>query len=386
MSSFPSNNSVEFQILCSAIASKFDVNSFKENFAKVDNEQLFIMAKRDEISSHLVSKMEVAGMPIPTEWKKEYNETKSRIDNLMAELERVAQHLKEQNINIVGLKNAGITKGLFKDHACSPMGDIDLLISTKDFRNAHHIIINELGYTFKFRSEFEEEDLEEAFKGGGTEYYKIVNGFKVWLELQWRPVAGRWIQPHNEPNGDELMENSIPIEGSAVRLLSTEDNLLQVCLHTAKHSYCRAPGFRLHTDVDRIVSHSTIDWDRFLKLTKRLSLKTAVYYSLLIPQKILGTDIPQKVIDDLKPNIIRRKIIEGRLEKAGLINQDKNKFSKFGYILFNLSLYDSLGELSTAIIPSSKTMKKRYDFDNSLLLPYYHFKRLTGLLLKRAKL
>ena len=57
------------------------------------------------------------------------------------------------------------------------------------------------------------------------------------LSCKWRPIAGRWIQPHNEPNGDELMDNSIKTKGSDVRILSPEDNLLQVALHTAKHYF-----------------------------------------------------------------------------------------------------------------------------------------------------
>ena len=376
------------KILCFAIAANntFLEKEIKELYAEVNKEYLIESAIKDEVAPHLVSALGKIGIAFNPEWQEEYSKTGHRIDNLMAELERVAVYLKEKGIKIVGLKNAGITKGLYKKNACSPMGDIDLLVSTKDFRQAHHHIINDLNYVFKFRSEFEEEDLEEAFKGGGTEYYKEVNGYTVWLELQWRPVAGRWIQPHNEPNGDELMDRSIPIEGSAVRLLAPEDNLLQVCLHTAKHSYCRAPGFRLHTDVDRIVNFAEIDWDHFLALVKKMKLKTAVHYSLLIPKELLQTPIPQSVIDTLKPNWIRRSIIENLLGKAGLTDQHKKKFSKLGYILFNLSLYDSLGEMSTAVFPSSQAMKKRYEFDNSLMLPYYHLKRLASLVLKRAKL
>jgi hypothetical protein len=384
-----SNQSPDFQILCSILSSKISEDqkaNLKENFKKVDTNNLFELAIKDEIAPHLVYSLEKVGIDFNPKWKEEYAETGNRIDNLMSELERVAVHLKEKEIQIVGLKNAGITKGLYKNNACSPMGDIDLLVSTKDFHQAHKIILEELGYTFKFRSELEEEDIEEAFKGGGTEYFKDVNGYKVWLELQWRPVAGRWIQPHNEPNGDELMARSIAIDGSAVRLLAPEDNLLQVCLHTAKHSYCRAPGFRLHTDVDRIVNFAKIDWDQFLEKVKKMKLKTAVYYSLLIPKELLDSPIPQHIIDALKPNWIRRSIIENLLGKAGLTNQHKKKFSKLGYILFNLSLYDSLAEMSTAVFPSSQVMKKRYEFDNSLLLPYYHIKRLVSLVLKRAKL
>ena len=377
------------KILCASIALNHDeINeeSLTSLISKVHLNDLLEASITDEVVSHLVNMFHILNVTIPEKWAKYHWNVESRIKNLMDELEKVAIVLKAHNISVVGLKNAGINKGIYKNNACSPMGDIDLLVKSCDFYQAHYILIDKLYYTFKFRSELEVEDLEEAFKGGGTEYYKDVNGYKVWLELQWRPVAGRWIQPHNEPNGDELMKRSIPIEGSAVRLLAPEDNLLQVCLHTAKHSYCRAPGFRLHTDVDRIVHFSKIDWKHFLALVKKMKLQTAVYYSLLIPKGLLHTPVPQYVIDTLRPNWLRRFIIENLLSKAGLFNQHKKKFSKLGYIIFNLSLYDSLKEITVAIIPSSEIMKQRYGFQKSILLPYYHFKRLMSLLVKRAKL
>ena len=82
---------------------------------------------------------------------------------------------------------------------------------------------------------------------------------KKWVELQWRPIAAGGYSPYNEPNADRLIDNSIKIPNSSVRILSPEENLLQCSLHTAKHSYVRAPGFRLHSDVDRIVRYQKIN-------------------------------------------------------------------------------------------------------------------------------
>jgi hypothetical protein len=266
------------------------------------------------------------------------------------------------------------------------MGDLDLLVGTKEFRQAHKIILNDLGFRFKFRSEFEEEDLEEAFRGGGTEYYKIIDGLKVWLELQWRPIAGRWIQPHNEPNGDELMSNSIKVEGSAVRVLSPEDNLLQVALHTAKHSYVRAPGFRLHSDVDRVVRFQEINWKKFEDKVIDLGLKTAVYFSLNFSKKLLDTPIPDNVLVKLKPVWYRESIIKHYIKKAGIYNQNKKKFTRLGYILFNLSLYDSIGENIKAIFPPYDSLKIKYPIKSKWALPYFYVLRIKDLLFKRAKL
>lgn len=374
------------RLALSADKSEKKLEKFRNVLKTVNIEKLYEEAKIDEVDSHVAHMLIEAGLPLESRWQNSYTVVEKRITNLMNELERIAIELSKFDIKIVALKNAGITKGIYTNYACSPMGDIDLLIETKNFHQAHDIILKELEYTFKFRSEFEHEDIEEAFRGGGTEYYKDVNGYKVWLELQWRPIAGRWIQPHNEPNGNELVRRAYKLENSDVCVLSPEDNLLQVALHTTKHSYVRAPGFRLHSDVDRIVRFTKIDWNKFVLQVKLLELKTSVYFSLCLSKRLLDTPVPNEVLEQLKPNLIRGNLIRYFLKKAGIFNQKKRKFSRLGYILFNMCLYDNIKNLLTAIIPSPKTIKDLYGIESSILLPFYYVKRLTDLLLKRAKL
>lgn len=377
------------EILCLALSGKHideKVIQLKKTWSLIIEESLFHYAQVDEVASHIAFILKSSDLKYASFWDKVYQDTDHCITVLMDVLEEVASKLKENKIEIVALKNAGIAKAIYKNNACSPMGDLDLLVRSKDFRQAHELILNDLGFTFKFRSEFEEEDLEEAFRGGGTEYYKIVEGYKVWLELQWRPIAGRWIQPHNEPNGDKLMDNCIEVENSDVRILSPEDNLLQVALHTAKHSYVRAPGFRLHSDVDRVVRFQSIDWIKFENKVCDLELKTAVYFSLFFAKELLDTPIPKTVLINLNPVWFRRKAIHYFITKAGIYNQKRKKFTRIGYILFNLSLYDSLGENFKAIFPPFDSLKIKYPITRKRHLPYYYVLRIKDLLFKRAKL
>ena len=355
-------------------------------WSSINEEKLYKYALKDEVSSHLAFVLKSTDLKYKACWDQDFQKIDSRITILMDTLEEVASKLKEYSIEIVALKNAGIAKGLYINNACSPMGDLDLLVRTNDFRKAHEVILDELGFIFTFRSEFEVEDLDDAFRGGGTEYYKIIDGHKVWLELQWRPIAGRWIQPHNEPNGDELMSNSISIKNSSVKILAPEDNLLQVALHTAKHSYVRAPGFRLHSDVDRVIRFQQIDWSHFENIVLKLKLKTAVYFSLFFAKNLLGTPIPKEVLKKLRPTWYREIIIRHYIKNAGIYNQENKKFTKFGYIIFNLALYDTVSENLKAIFPPFDSLKIKYPITKKSQLPYFYILRFKDLLLKRAKL
>ena len=323
---------------------------------------------------------------LPEHWQKEYNIIEQKLTAYMAELDIVASLLAQNDIPLLALKNSGIAKGMYPYLGACPMGDIDVLVSKKQFRKAHDILTGH-GYALKFRCEFEEDSLEAAEHGGGAEYsVQLDDGRHLWFELQWRSVAGRWIQPEHEPKADELIERSIAIENSDVRLLSPEDNLLQVALHTAKHTFVRSPGFRLHTDVDRIVSTQEINWNLFTERVIALKTKTAVYMSLALAKTLLGSPVPDDVLNKIQPNALKVKIMQSWLEKVGVFEPDAPKWSKPGYIIFVSMLYDTFDDFFAGVFPGAEKMKQQYKFSNNLLLPFYHVKRIASLLLKRANI
>ena len=336
----------------------------------------------DALLAHVL--MEIFGSEIPASWRQAHDETLQRLALYLGELDRLAARLAEDGIPLVALKNSGIARGIFPCPGCCPMGDLDVLVSIRHFRRAHELLLDE-GYTFEFRSPLEKASLEAAEQGGGAEYWKILPGEeKLWLELQWRPVAGRWIRPDQEPRAEELLAGSIPIPGSAARLLAPEDNLLQIALHTAKHSYVRAPGFRLHTDVDRIVRRQPPDWDLFLTRVRSLEVKTPVYFSLAIPRFLFETPIPDEVLAQLQPAAWKLALITGWLQRVGLFNPDEPKFGRAGFMVFTALLYDDPKGLMRGLFPGKAWMRAHYRFHSSWLLPYYYGRRLVDLALRRV--
>ncbi len=355
-------------------------------YKQTDDARLWQAAQENRVASIVAhALMDTLGPEhTPAHWRRAHAETYDRISAYLAELDRVAARLTEEGISLVALKNGGIARGLYPCPGCCPMGDLDVLVEKRHFRRAHRILLAG-GYHFEFRSPLEEAELEAAEKSGGAEYWKILpNGVRLWLELQWRPVAGRWIRPDQEPSAKDLIARSAPIAGTDVRLLAPEDNLLQVALHTAKHSYVRAPGFRLHLDVERIVRHQTINWGLFLSRVLALQVKTPVYFSLVIPRALFGTPVPDDVLDALRPPAWKERVFTRWIQRVGLFNPDERKFGKAGYILFTALLYDDLRGLWRGVFPDKAWMQERYGFRSSLLLPIYHVRRLADLTWRRT--
>lgn len=294
-----------------------------------------------------------AKLPDREAWRRIHDESASRMRVLSEELDRVAERLKNHGMAMVALKNAGIARGIYPCPACCPMGDVDVLIDRDRFRDAHRLL-EECGFELSSRSKVEPADLEQNFLAGGAEYVRRVNGEEVWLELQWRPIAGRWIRPDQEPDGSSLIARSVAIHGSAVRLLEPTDNMLQVCLHTAKHSYLRAPGLRLHTDVDRIARFTPPDWNAVVRKAHELQITTATYFSLALSRALLDATVPDHVVHALAPPQWKIDTIAAWLRKADLFEPAKQKFSRPEMLLFHALLYDDAQGLLASVLGTSR--------------------------------
>jgi hypothetical protein len=375
-------------LLCGALAAGDDeaaAQCARQLIQLIGDDEAYQMALKNEVASILAHMLITTAGPSPVapHWHAIYSEMLQRISSYLDELDLIAAHLAEHDIPVVALKNGGIVRGIYPYAACVPMGDIDLLVRKGDFRRAHAIMLSG-GYTFEFRSALEEAELKNAEESGGAEYYKILpSGGRFWAELQWRPIAGRWIRPDQEPPADELINRAVAVPGTQVRLLAPEDNLLQVALHTAKHSYVRAPGLRLHTDVDRIVRFQPIDWTNFVERVRKLEVQTSVYFSLAIPKALFDTPVPDEVLNQLAPSAWKRRAIYAFLGRAGLFDPHQPKFNRVAYIIFTTLLYDNFAGLWRAVFPDTAWMQEHYRFQGKARLPFYYAVRLFDLVWRR---
>ncbi|MEM2001564.1 MAG: nucleotidyltransferase family protein [Candidatus Methanomethylicaceae archaeon] len=375
------------RLLCEAIggAPENRIAAARRLLQEVGDQTAFDLAQANGVAPIVAHALiDALGLnSVSNHWRQAHEANYRRVSSYLDELDHIAAWLAEENIQVVALKNGGIARGIYRCPGCCPMGDLDVLIEKSHFRRSHRILLDK-GYRFEFRSPLEKPDLEFAERNGSAEYRKVLpNGETLWLELQWRPVAGRWIRPDQEPLAEELIARSMPIPSTAVRLLAPEDNLIQVALHTAKHSYVRSPGFRLHLDIDRIVRYQTVNWHLFLSCVLALQVKTPVYFSLAIPKALFNTPIPDEVLGRLRPPPWKERLIMRWLERVGLFNPDERKFSNAGFIVFSALLYDDLRGFWRAIFPPAKWMHQRYGFRSKLFLPFYHARRLAELIWQR---
>lgn len=380
---FESSSIVE-RFICSAISytSKEVAIGLYE---QLDDKTAYIFAKNNLVDPivgrYLIDKY--GEKNIPKRWVVSYRKTAKRISAYLSELDRVAKLFDEENIPLIALKNSGIARVIYPYYGLVPMGDVDTLVRRSDFINAHKILVQN-GYKIAAPNQYNLADVDVGYRKGSSEYTTTLsNGQQLWFELQWRPVEGKFLRPDQEPNTDDLIDRSISVDGTDLRILSPEDNLLQVCLHTAKHSYVRAPGFRLHLDVDRIVNGQVIDWNLFLEYVLRHKVKIPVYFSLVIPQVLFNTPIPLDILEKIKPAPLKKHVLSSWIKKAGLFNPHEKKFGKVEYILWNAFLYDTIGGLLRAIFPDVAWLRDKYNLTKIYHLPIAYIRHFRDLALNK---
>ena len=361
-------------------------DTVKERLKNIDLKKLYDLCIEHELHGVVASHIQNEGLgALPNYWMDSYQKEKERLSFLKNKAQEICKLMLEAGIPMVILKNGGIMADIVDDAAACPMEDIDSLVRKEDFYQAHEILVKN-GFVFKFRSEYEKEELEQAYLDGSTEYYiPMPNGGDMWFELSWRAIAGRWIRPDKEPHTKELFSRIHYAQNTSVGILSPEDNLLQVCIHTAKHSYVRSPGLRLHLDVERIVSHQDINWELFIQRTIETHVCTSTYYSLLIPKILFGTPIPEWVLERIRPKKQKQRKLEKIFAKVGLLHPIEKKFSKLSFLNFQTSLYDSKKDQWRVIYPSWDWYKEKYKAKFKITLPWYMFLRCLDLVGIRKK-
>jgi len=328
---------------------------------------LAVAHRAEPIVAHGLSEAGVEGAP----WDGWHEASRARIGRMMSLLDEIAARAAALGIPVVALKNGAIARALHPCPACVPMGDLDLLVPRGDFVRMHEVL-NAMGFAV-VTGGARADGVDAGLAEGGTDYALSADGMTYAIDLQWRAVSGRWLRADQEPSAEELIGRSRPMPGTAARVLAPVDNLVQVALHTAKHSYCRAPGFRLHLDVDRVVHGTTIDWSGVLEVVHRLGVGTAVFLSLSVPRGLFDTPIPDWVLKDLAPAPARQALLYRWLRSVSVFEPDRPKFSRASQLLFHLALADAPDSVWRTFFPPATEMRDRHGVSGgrgSLMLGY----------------
>jgi len=205
-------------------------------------------------------------------------------------------------IKVILLKGSHLAQFVYKDAGLRPMGDIDIMVKKEDLHKAEELLLK-MGYT-KSR----EIDIEQICKvSQHISPFRDPKGIKH-LEIHWTIV--RPTSPFNiDIEGLWKRAKTVKINGTDVLVLSMEDLLLHITLHLYLHHFSPL-GLKPFCDISTVVNNYAheIDWDQLRFRACEWGTDRCLYLTLCLSKEILRANIPDRILDALKPDILNERI------------------------------------------------------------------------------
>ena len=233
---------------------------------------------------------------------------------LASELSRILNALESCGIPAYPFKGPALSVMLYGDPGRRQSRDLDILVPKERVRRAIDCL-DSLGYGAKTslagnrlaahrRTEYE----LQFFRRDG----------KLTVELQWAVVPGFFGFDHERLGIWSSLEPRL-WNGHAFPVLPPEETLLMLCVHGAKHLWCKLGWV---CDVAGLLaSAAPPDFHRAFELAGRCGATRLLHLGLLVAERLTGAPLPQNVsarIDaDLMAGSLARQAIDGHRENTG---------------------------------------------------------------------
>jgi Uncharacterised nucleotidyltransferase len=196
----------------------------------------------------------------------------------------VGNALNQAGVDFVVLKGPAFANSLYADPAWRPFSDLDLMVTTANWRNACSVLAAE-GYERVIPEPH--EGFDERF--GKAAAHRASNGFEIDLHrtLVLGPF-GLWLDP------DELLTHTtyVWIGGRQFLRLDDTGSLINACLHAALGA--RPPFLMALRDVVQIAESPDVDWDLLAEWSRRWRLGAALRYAFETAAETLDVPVPDE--------------------------------------------------------------------------------------------
>ena len=292
------------------------------------------------------------------EWKTWLAENEQRVLRFQEAWKSVAVRLDQMGCRHALVENAGVLYGSFLPLAAFSAGDFDILIADNDWEDVKQAFTAE-GFVPVDRRNRPTSRIEYRRESpGGNE--------PIWLNVGARAFDRIWVPLKVSDRESVWLSRTCPSrKDSSLMVLSPEDALAFVSMHTSLHSYVRSPGIRLHVDIDRLVRDNPIDWDAYIAEVLAMNIPTRAFISLAMAAGLLGSPIPLNVFDKLCLDHERWQTIKQLLTEEGVFFTGKNKLKRMKAILLDYYLYEGrfCDWFGNVIYPSQEWLMNHFGRD-----------------------
>lgn len=236
------------------------------------------------------------------------------------ELLRILDALKDAGIRAVPLKGPVLAEQLYGDVALRQFSDLDILVAQEDLEKAIEI-------TSKMEYKCEEElkgKRKMAFLNSMHHYHLFNKKLGLFVELHWRSSPNHY--------GLQLDVSSIlsravetTIFGKKILNISSEDEIVFLCLHGAKHAWQQVSWI---CDVARSISSGKVDWLCAMEIAHESKNERLLILGSSLANEIFGITIPQEIASLVLKNYSLHKFNRNSISNLALEEKDQSVFSR----------------------------------------------------------
>jgi hypothetical protein len=203
---------------------------------------------------------------------------------LSREMIRIVDHLSTLGIEVMPYKGLALAEVAYGNIALRQVGDLDVLIRPQDLPRACDAV-RELDYTPHLT--FSEAEERAYLKSGYECAFDGAAGPNL-LELQWA-IQPRFYAMDFDMGGLFQRAVTITVAGHPMKTPSSEDLLLVLSAHAAKHVWGRMVWL---CDIARIMSLPSLDWSWIGSQARTLGIVRLVRVTMLLANRFLDAAIP----------------------------------------------------------------------------------------------
>lgn len=288
---------------------------------------------------------------------------------LVRELGTVLGALAARNVECIVLKGAAFLTNFYPDLGLRPVRDIDLLVRREQIPIVIEVLLGCWYRPFGSTAGSDSRGQVTYVKDGEP---------PIGIEPHWRLGSSFSYAGRITVEGVWQRAEKLDVAGADALALSPEDSLLHLCLHLFQHNTdswlvpcCDMAALTRRQKVG-------IDWELFLSRAFEYKVCVPVEFSLRKTVELLGSPVPEFVIDRLSRyglNGFERKYIS--LLTGPLYKDNRDVIDIFSLMVNGRNSLKP-GFIKDMLFPAAKDISIKYDVGQPLLLPVYYLRRLVS--------
>jgi hypothetical protein len=232
-----------------------------------------------------------------------YRRNTQRNRLLLGELDQLLTAFNAAEVPVILMKELHLLHTVYHEPGWRPIGDLDLLVPSKDFEHAK-ALLGDAGYYPQLPV--------NPFKNKYGFGYHFVNQDKgIWIDLQWNVSQREWAPGGSSVHEfrapiDDVWKRAVPgrLQESRIWRMAWEDLLFHLCVHLEGHGFNEMIQLCDIAEVIRLYGE-TINWKSFIDVARASRMQGSVFCSFDFIQQVLGVSLPAEVLAALRPDYLK---------------------------------------------------------------------------------